>query len=594
MRVEQPMKQEAYLSRAWFACAVFALCAGLGCEPPPATPTTTVLPEPPALPTAPEQEIIPMSASAWSIHTDGQTTARLEQDPAKPEALVVPFRLQGGWGFVELMQDLPRRPDAETPLVLDVACDAGTALEFKFTDADGSVFGYRMKPPAAGRPTRVVLYWNNFEYWWGGQNDTFDEPRTLALAVAGAGSGTLRFERVGFGPPGLPATAAPAGPLLDPDRNLPGVGIRQRRAAAMTPEHPLVLEWLRQAQDASLPDRRLVGNSAGENMYQTFNNALVAMAFILKGERERAERILDFFAEATEPDNTDPRRQNFFLRGEPRGFFQNAVAEIRDGTTTYREPGGSDRWMGDMAWLLLAVEHHRQAFQSDRYDRLRRLLLDLLISFYRDAPDGPGGYVQHGWRDSDARLHEDHGHPEGNIDCYAVFRLCGRVDLAGRVRTWLDRAIKGRNLPLDLYTWRVLAYGAAAAPLLDIPEHDLRYRKTLIRDGRPAVGFYHGPDPDVNNIWLDGLGHIACAYVTLGDRSRGYFYANQLDAFLIEEHINGKAVRTLPYTATQDGAYGWVDVNRGFVSVGAWYLFAKNGFNPLALTTTPAADSMAR
>jgi hypothetical protein len=31
------------------------------------------------------------------------------------------------------------------------------------------------------------------------------------------------------------------------------------------------------------------------NEAQTFNNALVAMAFLVKGERDRAERILDFY-----------------------------------------------------------------------------------------------------------------------------------------------------------------------------------------------------------------------------------------------------------------------------------------------------------
>ena len=139
-----------------------------------------------------------------------------------------------------------------------------------------------------------------------------------------------------------------------------------------------------------------------------------------------------------------------------------------------------------------------------------------------------------------------------------------------------------RNLPLDLYTWRVLAYGNHPE-LLDVPDFDLRYRKTIRVNGRAAMGFYHTADLSIENIWLDGTGHIACAYLAYGDPSRGCFYSNQLDAFLIDRVIGGVKTRALPYTANQTGGYEWVRPDRGFVSVSAWYLFSKNKFNPMTL-----------
>ncbi|MCD4693510.1 MAG: T9SS type A sorting domain-containing protein, partial [Calditrichales bacterium] len=120
--------------------------------------------------------------------------------------------------------------------------------------------------------------------------------------------------------------------------------------------------------------------------------------------------------------------------------------------------------------------------------------------------------------------------------------------------------------------------------LLNIPEYDFRYRKILNLNGTYVMGFYHGPVEDIDNIWIDGTGHIACAYLCYGDKQRGYFYSNQLDKLIIERIIGGNTTHALPYTANKTGDYGWVDINKGFISCCAWYIFAKNEFNPLLIT----------
>jgi hypothetical protein len=204
------------------------------------------------------------------------------------------------------------------------------------------------------------------------------------------------------------------------------------------------------------------------------------------------------------------------------------------------------------------------------------------------AKDGRGGYVQSGWRGGDQRLHESGGHPEGNIDAYAAFRPVGRKREAKEIRLWLDHAISDSSSPLDHYSWRVLAYGAEAAPLLDIPDSDRRYRKTVNVHGRQVQGFYHRADETINNIWLDGTGHIACGFLAYGDRQRGCFFANQLDALLLDREVGGVKCRALPYKVNGEGGFDWVRQDRGFVSVAAWYLFAKNGLNPMRLERFPA------
>jgi hypothetical protein len=76
---------------------------------------------------------------------------------------------------------------------------------------------------------------------------------------------------------------------------------------------------------------------------------------------------------------------------------------------------------------------------------------------------------------------------------------------------------------------------------------------------------------------------MACAFTFEGNKESGYYYANQLDTFLIERDINGIKTHALPYTANKDGGYKWASQDKGNISSAAWYIFAKNKFNPLTL-----------
>jgi hypothetical protein len=161
--------------------------------------------------------------------------------------------------------------------------------------------------------------------------------------------------------------------------------------------------------------------------------------------------------------------------------------------------------------------------------------------------------------------------------------VLGERELALQIREWLDAELDGRtNLPLDLYTWRVLAFGGARPELLEIPDEDPRYRKTVEFNGKTIVGPFSGPT-EANNIWLEGVAHLSCAYAAANKLPRANFYANQLDAAIIEQEIGGKRSHSLPYTLNGEGGYEWVKQNEGFVSTAAWYILAKQRFNPLRL-----------
>ncbi|HEY3414190.1 MAG TPA: hypothetical protein VGM51_14215 [Armatimonadota bacterium] len=524
--------------------------------------------------------------AGWVTSSDAGSSIGIKDSQVDGRgSIAVTYTLSTDHSWVEIRTATPAAYEQSNPFVFSVKNDGVTCdLEIKLIAANGSVFG--RKVPLKGRYrewTRLVLTRASLEYWWGGDG-TFDKPSAVALAISGSGAGQIWFAGMGTGAPGETPTFPPAGPVLDPNRDLAGYGFAARRSRTLSPEDPLVLEYLKRIQDKSSPDGWLVP-AQEDNSAQTFNNALVAMAFTLKRERARAERILDFYARATIRSSEDPQLQNFYLRGEARGFYQNVTLRKADRIPAYHDAAGSsDRWMGDMAWLLLAAEYHDREFKSQRYRDLVNSIDGLLLAWFKN--DGADtGYVQHGWRSGDKYLNEKSGHEEGNIDCYAVFQLLGDTEHAQRIKAWLSGQLQGRNtLPLDLYSWRALAYGKEAARLLSIPETDLRYRKSLTINGQSAMGFHHSADINVNNVWLDGLGHMACAEFACGDADRGRFYANQMDAFLIERRIGGVRTRALPYTALKNNPADWVDPKKGFSSACAWYIFAKNRFNPMMLT----------
>lgn len=524
------------------------------------------------------------SLPLWTMANDSKCEISLEETAGRlNEALKITYKIDKNYGWVIIRKRVTEKYNKKNPLIFYIKADSPNNLEIKFEDNDGSIFGKKFSLKDNYKEwTKIVLYHNSLEYWWGG-DEKLNNLKNIEFAISGeTGEGEVLLDEISFGDPGQESTFLPAGPQLDPNRKMKGIGFDQRRASEMAPEDPLVLEYLKQLQDSFSPDKILVP-AMEDAVASTFNNALVAMAFILKDEKERAERILDFFAEATDPDNMDKSLQNFFYNGQSRGFYQYVALKDMDDVEAYHVVFNSDRWMGDIAWLLIAYKYYEKKYSSDKYKRITKLLLDLLKDFYIDY-DRSSGYVQHGWRKSDSKLHEVSGHPEGNIDCYAVFMLCNEKKYAIKVKKWIERTLKGKeNLPLDLYGWRVQAFGKHYAKLLDICEYDLRYRKTLTISDEKVMGFYHGPE-DNNNIWLDGVGHFAVAYFEAGNKERGNFYANQLDKMLIDRNFDDTMTKGLPYVLISDDPnYSWVDTKKGFSSVAVWYIFAKNRFNPMKL-----------
>lgn len=513
---------------------------------------------------------------AWSFSKQSGTTGTITNfSGLNGNGLKVNYTFPSSGGWVNLEISVGAAFTRSNPMVFFIYTTPSTAnLEIKFIDKDGSVFDVRPSlSKYANGWHQVTAYLDNTAYAWGG-NPTFDIPAKFSLAISApaACSGTVYFDQTGIGKAGLPSSFMST---IDPNSQLPGIGFAQRRDTAMTGEDPLVLKYLEQMQDQGSPATLLLPTYYGGVQAQTFNNCLAALAFIVKDQKERAERILDFYLNATDSSNTNQFRQNFFYNHQARGFFQECDIH------TLQAMGAKNRWIGDMAWLLITCKNYQLKYNSQKYDYLVGLIRDLFISFYKDATIG--GYIQHGWENGDANLHESTGHHEGNIDCYVALKLCGEDMLAHKIKLWLDDQLNGRtNLPLDLYTWRTMAFGALGEPyssLLNIAEYDFRYRKIIPVEGKEVMGMYSNPDITIQNFWNDGTGHIGCAYYAFGDKQRGTFYSNQLDPLIVVQQIGTQTTHGIPYTLNTQGYQG-VDPLVPVLSPSAWYILAKNKVNP--------------
>ena len=462
-----------------------------------------------------------------------------------------------------------------TPVTMLIKADATGDIELKFTDEDGSVFLKRY--PIENRYkdwTQIVVYLKNTSYAWGGDKSFGKLSKfEISFSAVSQGSGTVWIDEIGLGKEGIMP-----GFFLDPFRESTGSGFYQRRSDNAMPEDTMVLRYLKTLQDYSSADARVLPNQEGSDLVSTFNSSLAAMAFLIKNQKERAEMILDFYASAVDPGNRNIEKQNFYFNGELRGFYQQmSIKNYNRGGST------EDRWIGDMAWLLIAYRQYEQKYGvKPLYTNVVNLLRDLIISFYKNTGNDCG-CVQVGWQDGDTRF-DTTCHDEGNIDCYAALKSCGEVVYSQKIRNWVNNNLTGYDRPLDNYTWRVLALGDPTDTLLRIPEFDFRYRKKVVENADSAYGFYTYPDINVNNIWTEGIGHMACSQYYSGNEERGNFYSNQFDPLLLEYNIYGKSIKTLPYAINRSGEFANLDTTKGNVSSASWYIFAKNKFNPLHIS----------
>jgi len=319
------------------------------------------------------------------------------------------------------------------------------------------------------------------------------------------------------------------------------------------------------------PNGLLLSSEGGKNV-SLYDNALAALIFTSNGDFAKAEKIFDFF-------NSRLRAE---MHKRPGGFAQMRTIQ---GSPVDNQPR---RWLGDNAWLLIAINNYHQRANNDKYHKLARALSRWIISL-QDTDGGLwGGFHANGNRISKIA--------EGNIDAFNA--IAGYTEFHqkllnhfARVRwdstdqlliAWAENP--AYKYALDLHPWGYCTFE-------DFPEAVLtkadRYLNTQLStvSKELVTGYCFDEDKDV--VWLEGTGQMTVAFLKAGDEWKAQKFMAEMEKATIESQLF-PGCKGLPYTTNFGSSYAddvlWKGVDTSpAISSTAWYLFALNHFDPFEL-----------
>jgi hypothetical protein len=338
------------------------------------------------------------------------------------------------------------------------------------------------------------------------------------------------------------------------DNSIPGIKIEQ------------IYLWLCNMQQ----ENGLLLSSEGGRYVSLYDNVLAALAFTSQGDLDKAEKIFDFFNGKLESE--------FFQ--SPGGFGQLRTA---DGVPVENSPR---RWLGDNAWLLIALNNYHDKAQNTRYHQLATALSNWIISLQDEDGGLWGGFNEKGTRISKIA--------EGNIDAFnavAGYQAFHKKLLAylKNVRwearnkifvAWADNP--AYRYALDLHSWGYCIFENFPNDILaDAKRFETTQKSTATK--KLIRGYCFDEDRDV--VWLEGTGQMVVAFNKAKRETESQAYIAEMKKNLIPSS-RFPGTYALPYTANFGTSYGsdelWegVDTNPA-VSSTVWYLFGIQGFDPL-------------
>jgi len=312
----------------------------------------------------------------------------------------------------------------------------------------------------------------------------------------------------------------------------------------------------------------LLESASHTNFVSLYDNALAVIHFVHEDEREQAEMVLDFYQSKMEEELT--------LNG---GFYQ-----FRN--TTGAE--GERIWMGDNAWLLIAINHYNKAYTSTKYDSMANKLNSWLRSLQLENGGLRGGVNQDG--------SEIPFVTEGIITAYNA--VSGFDDFHRNILEYLKNerwdAENGVFLSwpenpsyahaLDVYSLSTAIFEDISVDVLLKADRFYTQQESTMT-GEVLSGYCFDEDKDV--VWLEGTAQMAVAFKSLGYDSKSTSLLKELEKSFIQSSTIDKA-QGIPYVTNSGTTYGnsilWdhADIAPALSST-IWYLFAKANFNPFQL-----------
>ncbi len=333
-------------------------------------------------------------------------------------------------------------------------------------------------------------------------------------------------------------------------------------AAILDANSPLstaeVYSWLTQQQAPT----GILGNQEDESFSGLYSNALAAICYMQQGDLARTEKVFSFFALHLDSVAKQP----------PGGFCQFWDA------ATGQPFLDTDRWIGDNAWLLIALNHHYYLTGKDTYADMRHTIAEWLIGLQ----DSDGG-IQSGYNSNGLMFWKS---TEGNLDCYAALTDYPqeRADIQDFLQTQMWIPGEGRfrmgstvyESALDTCSWGVAALGTGYKSALQYAQDTFLRTRTSDATGALVTGFSDFVAED--RIWLEGTGQMVLAFEVAGQTDEAQFFLQELHKAMMPSSRFAGTVGLPAFT--NDPAWS-TGSTRIFVPSQAWYLFGGWQFNPM-------------
>jgi hypothetical protein len=339
-----------------------------------------------------------------------------------------------------------------------------------------------------------------------------------------------------------------------------------------------VYSWLCNMQQAN----GLIPSSEDGMHFSLYDNALAALAFSAYGDFGKAEKVFDFFNQRLESE----------FQESPGGFGQMRTS---DGIPVDNKPR---RWLGDNAWLLIALNNYQNLSGNTKYLNLSTALSNWIISL-QDADGGIwGGFDENGKRISKIM--------EGNMDAFNA--IPGYTTFHQKLISYLKnvRWDETEKLPiawpenpkyryaLDNFAWGYCTFEDFPTEVLTNANRFLTTQKSSLTN-QLISGYCFDEDRDV--VWLEGTGQMAVAFIKAKKEEEAQKYLAEMEKAMVKSQLFPN-LYALPYATNFGTSYGsdllWkgVDTNPA-VSSTVWYLFGRLRFDPLKLGSIkniPATD----
>ncbi len=343
------------------------------------------------------------------------------------------------------------------------------------------------------------------------------------------------------------------------------IPVENTNTASYPPTPEQVYEWMRHRQ----ADNGLVESAEDTNFVSLYDNALAALAFLAEGDLIRTEMILDYF---------DQQLGTEFY-GNNGGFFQ------------YRElsgENGSRIWMGDNAWLLLAINNYHETTNSDKYEQLAFELENWLRSLQEEDGGLKGGINEDGTLILKVT--------EGMITAFNAvpgfddFHM-GILQFLEEQRWDVNEEVLITQTQNPAYNYALDLYSLGYMILEDFPVEILTKANRFLNSqtstthGKVISGYCFDDDKDV--VWLEGTAQMAMAFSAAKQFATSQDIILNIEETFIKSATNENSIG-IPYTTNHGTNFGatylWdhADITPT-ISSSAWYLFVKESFNPFQM-----------